>query len=227
MIKSLATIKKVLKPNDYDWVQTTLLVDWMMPTNQRTILVLNLPEPQQLALQSRLQYMNRLNPFTWHMEFASVVIRLYDESIWSLRDLVRGIEKARDKENPPPPKFPHLHDIGRHIFHSTETLEVAENTLLNLLAEQNRWRVEFPESHSNLRSVYLPTQQRLHFLAKEMHGLKTRSRSLTERLHNEINLAFNLVSQRYGRDAQSDSAMMKTVGVVSLVYLPGTFVSVL
>ncbi|KAK1148192.1 hypothetical protein N8T08_010837 [Aspergillus melleus] len=224
-------VKKVLKPNIYEWVQATLLIDWTMADNRQTVLVLNLPEQQQLQMQHKLpQIKARVNPFRWHMEFSSTLITLYDASIWSLRDLVRNqhelkTQKARDKPNPPPPNFPHLHDIGRHIFHSTETLEIAENTVKNIVAEQTRWREEFPDSRQKGRGVYLHTQQRLYSLAKQMHSLKTRSRSLTERLHNEINLAFNIVSQRYGRDAQSDSAMMKTVGVVSLVYLPGTFVS--
>ncbi|KAH8432730.1 uncharacterized protein LDX57_010358 [Aspergillus melleus] len=219
-------VKMVLKPNKYEWVQTTLLIDWTMTDNRQTVLVLNLPEQQQLQMQHKLpQIKARVNPFRWHMEFSSTLITLYDASIWFLRDLVRDIEKARDKPNPPPPNFPHLHDIGRHIFHSTETLEIAENTVKNIVAEQTRWREEFPDSRQKGRGVYLHTQQRLYSLAKQVHSLKTRSRSLTERLHNEINLAFNIVSQRYGRDAQSDSAMMKTVGVVSLVYLPGTFVS--
>lgn len=34
------------------------------------------------------------------------------------------------------------------------------------------------------------------------------------------------MSQRFGSDAKSDNAMMKTVAIVSMVYLPGTFVSV-
>ncbi|RAL10263.1 uncharacterized protein BO97DRAFT_407127 [Aspergillus homomorphus CBS 101889] len=71
----------------------------------------------------------------------------------------------------------------------------------------------------------LQTERSLRCLAKQLHALHTRSRSLTERLHNEINLGFNLVSQRFGHDAKSDSAMMRTIAVVSMVYLPGTFVS--
>ncbi|OJJ99106.1 hypothetical protein ASPACDRAFT_43766 [Aspergillus aculeatus ATCC 16872] len=71
----------------------------------------------------------------------------------------------------------------------------------------------------------LQTERALRALAKQLHALHTRSRSLTERLHNEINLGFNLVSQQFGHDTKSDSAMMKTIAVVSMVYLPGTFVS--
>lgn len=69
------------------------------------------------------------------------------------------------------------------------------------------------------KGSWIHTAQRAHFVAKQLHSLLTRSQSLSERLRNEINLAFNLVSQK-------DGAMMKTVAIVSMVYLPGTFISV-
>lgn len=68
------------------------------------------------------------------------------------------------------------------------------------------------------KGSWIHTAQRAHFVAKQLHSLLTRSQSLSERLRNEINLAFNLVSQK-------DGAMMKTVAIVSMVYLPGTFIS--
>ncbi|KAI9038272.1 uncharacterized protein KD926_010928 [Aspergillus affinis] len=145
-------VKKVHKPNEYEWVQTTILIDWTMADKRQTVLVLNLPEQQQLRMQHKLpQIKARINPFRWHMEFSSTLITLYDDSIWSLRDLVRGIEKSRDGENPPPINFPHLHDTGRHIFHSNETLEVAENTIHSIISEQARWREEFPDSRQKGR----------------------------------------------------------------------------
>ncbi|RAH87338.1 hypothetical protein BO86DRAFT_394139 [Aspergillus japonicus CBS 114.51] len=81
--------------------------------------------------------------------------------------------------------------------------------------------VSAPSTHPST----LQTERALRALAKQLHALHTRSRSLTERLHNEINLGFNLVSQQFGHDTKSDSAVMKTIAVVSMVYLPGTFVS--
>ncbi|PYH43448.1 uncharacterized protein BP01DRAFT_98117 [Aspergillus saccharolyticus JOP 1030-1] len=71
----------------------------------------------------------------------------------------------------------------------------------------------------------LQTERALRAVAKQLHALHTRGRSLRDRLHNEINLAFNIVSQRFGHDTRSDSAMMTTIAVVSMIYLPGTFVS--
>ncbi|KAF1953583.1 hypothetical protein CC80DRAFT_595778 [Byssothecium circinans] len=59
-----------------------------------------------------------------------------------------------------------------------------------------------------------------------------RPESLTELLQNEINLVFNLVAQRdsqvmrkLGELSHSDNNNMKSIAMVGLIYLPGTFVS--
>jgi hypothetical protein len=82
-------------------------------------------------------------------------------------------------------------------------------------------QARFGAEHAALinRGGWIRTAQRAHFVAKQLHSLMMRSQSLSERMRNEINLAFNTVSQ-------NDSAMMKTVAIVSMVYLPGTFISV-
>ncbi|KAH8425900.1 uncharacterized protein LDX57_003641 [Aspergillus melleus] len=147
-------VKMVLKPNVYEWIQTALLIDWTASTDSQIVLVLNLPEKQQLQIQRKLsQIKARVNPFQWHMEFTSTLITLYDESIWLLRDLVRVFEKSSNKPNLLPPNFPHPHDIGRHIFHSTETLEIAGNTVANIIAEQARWRDKSPKSRQKGRDA--------------------------------------------------------------------------
>ncbi|RDW68960.1 uncharacterized protein DSM5745_08720 [Aspergillus mulundensis] len=91
--------------------------------------------------------------------------------------------------------------------------------------EQERWREEDQENVRKDIQTWLKTRQRILHEEKRAHSLKTRSKSLNDRHQNEINLAFNLVNQSLGRDQRTDSNMMKTVAVVSMVYLPGTFVS--
>ena len=63
--------------------------------------------------------------------------------------------------------------------------------------------------------------------------LHLRSQALEKRLRNEIGLAFNVVAQhdsriavRIGEATQVDSAAMKTISVLGLIFLPGTFISV-
>ncbi|KAE8329649.1 hypothetical protein BDV39DRAFT_171693 [Aspergillus sergii] len=247
-------LKKVNTADNYYWMQPSVFVEWNIPPQQtptdsrnsdrgtqpaknsnnapgvQRVFFVNLPPDEQRSIQKNFPTRNLryYNPYIWHAVFAREVAMLYDKCFWSLRNLVRDIEKKRNTSTLAELQatdFPNLHDIARHIFHSTEILEVAEHTINSVVAEQSRWREEFTEIASKARGAHLQTGQKLAFAAKEMHSLKIRSKSLTDRLDNEINLAFNLVNQGFGRNAQSDSAMMKTIGVVSLVYLPGTFVS--
>ncbi|KAE8152324.1 hypothetical protein BDV25DRAFT_72023 [Aspergillus avenaceus] len=225
-------LKVVEKPKEYFWLQPSVFVEWDIPQGsdpgRQRVYFIGFPETNQKHIRANLPSHDKraYNPYTWHTVFANEVVKLYDDCFWHLRNVVRPIEKARDDKTPPPPDFPMLHDVARHIFHSTEILEVAEHTMTNLVAEVSAWPSEFRDLAAQAQGgAFLQTRQRLLFLAKETHSHLTRSRSLSERLGNEINLAFNLVSQGYGRNAQSDSAMMRTIGVVSLIYLPGTFVS--
>ncbi|KAH1279528.1 hypothetical protein KXX33_003234 [Aspergillus fumigatus] len=212
-------IKHVVKPGLYTWIQTAVFVQWHPQANRQLVFFLNLPDvmAQYLAVH-RPSPAQRGNPFIWHTLFAQGVVEEYDSSIWSLRHLVRPIEKARNAPKPPELNFPNLHDIARHIFHANETLAVATHTLQSLIDEQARFRAEHPALTGENKGSWIHTAQRAHFVAKQLHSLLTRSQSLSERLRNEINLAFNLVSQK-------DGAMMKTVAIVSMVYLPGTFIS--
>ncbi|KAB8226603.1 hypothetical protein BDV33DRAFT_162472 [Aspergillus novoparasiticus] len=247
-------LKKVNTADKYYWMQPSVFVEWNIPPQQtptdsrnsgrgtqpatnsnnapgvQRVFFVNLPLDEQRSIQKNFpsRYLRYYNPYIWHAVFAREVAMLYDKCFWSLRHLVRDIEKKRNTSTLAELQatdFPNLHDIARHIFHSTEILEVAEHTINSVVTEQSRWREEFMDIASKARGAHLQTGQKLAFAAKEMHSLKIRSKSLTDRLDNEINLAFNLVNQGFGRNAQSDSAMMKTIGVVSLVYLPGTFVS--
>ncbi|KAG2412987.1 hypothetical protein HFD88_010546 [Aspergillus terreus] len=152
--------KLVRSEHDYNWVQTTVLVKWKIPSQI---------EKREVTSQPS-------------------------------RDLARQ------------------HDIARHVFHLSEVLEVTENTLKNLVSEHRRFREEFQDLTEGKRGVIINTQQKLFFVEKEIHSQRMRARSLTERLNNEINLAFNLA-------AFSESAVMKTIGFVTMLYLPGTFIS--
>lgn len=100
--------------------------------------------------------------------------------------------QARNQKKPPAPNFPNLHDIARHVSHANEILQVAEHTLDRLVQAQVSWKTEYYDGNIGAakrnRMICLQNKQDLLFLAKEIHSLKTRSASLSERLQNEINL---------------------------------------
>lgn len=112
------------------------------------------------------------------------------------------ITQARNQEKPPAPNFPNLHDIARHVSHANETLQVAEHTLDRLVQAQICWKTEYYDGNTGTakrnRMVCLQNKQDLLFLAKEIHSLKTRSASLSERLQNEINLVSILLPYSSG-----------------------------
>ncbi|KAL2862408.1 uncharacterized protein BJX67DRAFT_297240 [Aspergillus lucknowensis] len=220
-------IKEVETASKYDWMQPAMHVDWDPETGRQVVFVFGIPREEQRVLLERIpaRDVRRRNPFCWHSAFVRIVLGLYDTAFWLLRNLVRDLEKARSNSSHKPNNFPLLHDIARHLFHYHETIEVAEHTLQALVAEQDHWRREDREFVQRNLDTWIKTHQDFRREEKRAHSLKTRSKSLNDRHLNEINLAFNLVSQGFGRDARTDSNMMKTVAVVSMVYLPGTFVS--
>ncbi|GAB1218232.1 hypothetical protein ATERTT37_007485 [Aspergillus terreus] len=175
--------KLVRSEHDYNWVQTTVLVKWKIPS-QIEVVFLNLEDKQKKHIVKRLptEEKRQFHPFTWHALLAGSIIGLYDMCFWLLRDLKREVTSQPSRD------LARQHDIARHIFHLSEVLEVTENTLKNLVSEHRRFREEFQDLTEGKRGVIINTQQKLFFVEKEIHSQRMRARSLTERLNNELNL---------------------------------------
>jgi Mg2+ and Co2+ transporter CorA len=157
---------------------------------------------------------------------------LFDTSVWTLRDIIRNIELTRNTISPPRPDYPRLHDLARHIIHSSETLSIAIETMSSMIDQYEAYLAERPSLSKAAITKSQQTRKSIQFQTSLLRCLKARSIALEDRLRNEINLAFNVVSQydsavtvRIGRAAQNDSAAMKTIAVLTLVFLPGTFIS--
>lgn len=111
-------------------------------------------------------------------------------------------------------EFPKYHDLLRHALHTSETLQAA---CLNL----KDWLDSYQE-------VVDPTGKRpkeeSHYDMIDsfqlMQSLLKRADSNEARLRNEINLRFNTVSQQ-------DAKAVRIISVVTLLFLPATFVSTL
>ncbi|OJD33128.1 small s protein [Diplodia corticola] len=159
------------------------------------------------------------NPYGWHRHIVDEVLRLYDTSFWGLRDLVRDhVEKKRDILTAN--KFRVLNEVARHLTHLEETLEVAITTLESMQSVQDILRDDISrldlenEVHRLLRENALD----LFHACNAAKASAARARSLSTRLGNETNLAFNLVTQ-------SDSRSMKLISIVTLVFLPASYVA--
>jgi hypothetical protein len=139
-----------------------------------------------------------------------------------------------------------MHEMARHAIHSSETLAMATETLTSIIKEQDNFIADV----SRMAMKYRQTGKDLRYISTLFKSLHLRSKALEERLRNEINLvflsrnimhkfaltnkqAFNVVAQHDSRIAmriadatQVDSAAMKTIAILGLVFLPGTFICV-
>ncbi|KAF2135961.1 uncharacterized protein K452DRAFT_213897, partial [Aplosporella prunicola CBS 121167] len=208
----------------YTWLQINLFVLW--DWQQGVTLVLYLGDSTQLSnkLKGFATNNRHADPYAWHELLATEVEGLYNESVWQLRDLTRSIEKRRDRiqdQITGNTDFFHFHEVGRHIIHLNEALDVAVRTLEKTQRSQRLLKEYLHRSLQTLEEIepmFEETKQGLENLDSDFKALLTRSKTLDDRLKNEINLAFNIVSQ-------ADNSVMKTIALVTLVFIPGTFLS--
>ncbi|QSS55658.1 hypothetical protein I7I53_03601 [Histoplasma capsulatum var. duboisii H88] len=215
-------LKEAISKNEYVWHQMTMFIRWRPKEQNMFIFCSDLSESLQEALNRRISGIDPSDPYTWHAVFLDELRECYDDCVWKLRHLVREAEKFRDVYQPMGPDFPKLHDIARHVIHSNETLDVAIETIDSILHEHELLisREGSTGSHQIQKISAEDVTRRLYYHSREIRAIKARSASLYDRLQNEINLGFNLVSQ-------TDTAAMKIISAVGLVFLPGTFISTL
>lgn len=145
--------------------------------------------------------------------------------------------------------YPFLHDFARHVIHSTETLGVALDTVDRIIEQQQSLAVNLNHQACLEAKVPAQTHQTLHFQRQMLKNLRARSEANQLRLQNEINLvrelilysagktnvdqAFNIAAQSQSetllsinKGTKDDGAAMRAVALVTLTFLPATFVSV-
>ncbi|KAL9098649.1 MAG: hypothetical protein Q9163_005733 [Psora crenata] len=130
--------------------------------------------------------------YSLHMLVIDELIELFGKSVWSLRDFVRGTEMNRLGAVQQEPNFPLLHDFARHTIHSSESLDVAIDTVAGILS-QHEWFLDAGRSYIGVDpTVARRTRQHLRFQIQVMRSLRARSKANEARLRNEI----DLVSER-------------------------------
>ncbi|KAF8850701.1 hypothetical protein BDZ45DRAFT_186193 [Acephala macrosclerotiorum] len=216
----------------YVWHRMGFYTMWT-PSKSFVVLCFGLPPSLQHSL-SNLGLLNLDDPFSFHTLLIEKIAALYDAALWSWRDLIRDLEKNRTPPQDPQPNYIMMHELARHTIHSSETLAMAIETIASLIQEHE---IFFEENASlPLSSIILSKQTRRGFRSQVtlLKCLQLRSKALEERLRNETNLAFNTVAQhdsriavQIGEATQVDSAAMKTISVLGLAFLPGTFICAL
>ncbi|KAK3643028.1 hypothetical protein LTR56_010402 [Elasticomyces elasticus] len=171
------------------------------------------------------------SPFGWHTFVIAQITEALDRSVWDCRDVVRLKEHNRPSVNTSGPEYISMHELARHTVHIAENVEMSSKVLEALQQEVVEYYLTTPTSPEPLkRTNLLRTLRCQHTLLQCAHG---RACALTSRLQNEINLAFHIgterdsaIARQMASSMRQDSTAMKTISVLGLVYLPGTFVSV-
>ncbi|KAK7956407.1 uncharacterized protein PG986_005629 [Apiospora aurea] len=167
------------------------------------------------------------DPFSAYVHLVQEVVRLQDTAVWAVRDCVRAIEKGPRPAGKPEPDYRYFHDMARHATHVTETLDTALGTMDAMLSQHDAIKSELSDTRSWSR-----VHQPLLFFRNILGSLRCRSHANEKRLANEIQLVFHTVAQydagvsvAVGKAAREDSAAMKTIATLTMVFLPPTFVS--
>ncbi|KAH7138860.1 hypothetical protein B0J11DRAFT_574805 [Dendryphion nanum] len=206
----------------YHWDQVTAFSRWDAPSDKGILLCLDCPQSARESLKERWRTGN-LSLLRWHVDFLEKTRDLYEDSVWSLRHCVRKSETDSKNIQDFTPDFVLLNETARHLTHSNETIDVAIDLMEGIrdVLKENSTSVEARNADNKIRALQM-----------EVKALGRRSLSLYERLQNEITLAFNIVTQResrvmveLGAISRKDSTNMRSIAVVGLLYLPGTFIS--
>ncbi|KAM0246852.1 hypothetical protein ACHAP5_004474 [Fusarium lateritium] len=230
---------KQLNERDHSWHKFNIFTHWVVSSQQTFLVVFE--APKQLRLRDRFpdpllkdSHKDVLSdPFWFYPRLFDELSILQDNTVWAVRDRVRSIEKI-DLSKKPNPNYRYMHDTARHAIHVSETLEVAEKTVAAIVQQHNAFQEEVASDNKREKAKYRYVGERMIWYDHILQSLRCRASANKERLHNEIQLAFNSVAQydsrisvEIGQATQSDSAAMKTVAFVTLTFLPATFISAL
>ncbi|KAF2628863.1 hypothetical protein BU25DRAFT_409878 [Macroventuria anomochaeta] len=220
--------------SSYTWHEMTFCSRW---TSDRCAILCTGAFPLfrgllQNALAQQGMTLPPSEPYSLHIPLVEAVVAMQDSSVWSVRDIVRSVEKNRSLPARGSQGFLMMHEAARHAIHSFETLSVTVESVeamqkqILYLASKSK-PASGAESEASLRLC-----KHMEFQAMMLRNLLLRSQSNKERLQNEIALAYNMIAQRdsqvmtrLGEAARLDSGAMRTIAVVTMAFLPPTFLS--
>jgi Mg2+ and Co2+ transporter CorA len=169
------------------------------------------------------------------------IASVQNTSVWDVRGLTRKAEQKRemydsplDMQGRPEPNFHRFHEIARHAIHGTETLDTAIKTTQHMIEHHATFQADMCESLDAQLSkqAHRMIHERLKAYQTFFEAQLNRAISNKDRLQNEIKLSFNRVAQydaghslEIAKAARDDSESMSTIGFVTMLFLPATFVA--
>ncbi|GAW16179.1 hypothetical protein ANO14919_056020 [Xylariales sp. No.14919] len=145
------------------------------------------------------------NLLSVHEALLRHIIWEYDRALWLFRKPIRDIENGRDKflngldtddglvvgnRTGVMTRYDDMHEYARHVVHSSETLQAASAVAMKMIDHfqmQSTSRRNDDSGPDNILSG-------LHFSSQFLMNLKLRADAFKERLDNEIQLSYNVVS---------------------------------
>ncbi|PSN62773.1 purine and uridine phosphorylase, partial [Corynespora cassiicola Philippines] len=168
----------------WEWYEMGFFTCWDRP-GLITLLCFDLPAKLQSDLQSLLcsQPIDRSCPHGVFSLLSGQLLRLYDDSVWSIRNHISQWEARRSQET----DYLLLHEIARHGIHVSETLSVAVRSL-DVLRQQNK-RLHSSANlicNKNKHKTWDKVGNRFEFQLQFLGGLLYRSEANNARIQNEI-----------------------------------------
>ncbi|OQE18886.1 hypothetical protein PENFLA_c020G01583 [Penicillium flavigenum] len=183
-----------------------------------------------------------IDPFLM-LEYAlHIVIEQCEQDLWSFQKPVRDIEKGRGQElfretgssdNDKTfeflvERYSRLHELSRHVIHISESMDATSNNLAAIVRDHNLWMSTSPYSAATTR---LSKALLLH--ENMITNLNFRAKAFVGRMDNEIKCASNFVavadsniSKGILKQTRNEGKVLSdTVSALTLLFLPGTFIS--
>lgn len=170
----------------YEWIKLTFHVRWEPPTR---ILIMCFDAPAALqedirqTLRDHTDHTLLHDPFTAHACVIEHILRLYDDALWLWRDFLRNHENNRPSVDYLCTDYYGMHELARHIIHSSETLACGTSVTNSAIEDCRCYQEHHPPSSDSNGPEYI-----LQYCKSMFESLHLRSKALEERLNNEMNL---------------------------------------
>ncbi|OTA64104.1 hypothetical protein K449DRAFT_432618 [Hypoxylon sp. EC38] len=213
--------------NDYIWHEMGFFTQWS-GVNSARVLCIGAPQSVRIrlaAILARSPSPELRDPFAMLYPLLDEVIIECDDNIWRITKEVRKIEKAWEPPNHvfllclhEKPTFEVLNNLARHVRHMVEVVSVAAETFQCLTSQQ---RINFTRLSGNIpETSRIQAEEYLAFQLQMIKSLVQRAQATSERLDGEIHLAYNIL-------ASTDNQIMKSVALLTMIFLPATFIATL
>ncbi len=149
--------------------------------------------------------------------------RILDQTGWAVSDVFRDIETqtlgmsstpGKAVQDLPPEHFTGLHNLAKHVTYLRENCDSALATLSGLRHHHASTVGDHPEPAQEF------TRQALEYRKTLFQSTQRRLASLDKRMANIVQLSFHLQTQGDSRVMQSENQSMKTIAVMTLIFMP-------